>query len=124
MVVWGFEIGDRHLRFRRFCIKIIIKGIQKSEITDCDTGGCGMWVNNNWVQIAIKDNGMGINPEIKQRIFDPFFTTKPVGEGTGLGLSISYQIIVDKHSGKLDCISAPEKGTEFIIEIPIKLHQP
>ncbi|MBD2280752.1 hypothetical protein H6F99_21485 [Aphanizomenon flos-aquae FACHB-1040] len=44
MVVWGFEIGDRHLRFRRFCIKIIIKGIQKSEITDCDTGGCGMWV--------------------------------------------------------------------------------
>jgi glycerol kinase len=51
MVVWGFEIGDseallqavRHLRFRRFCIKIIIKGIQKSEITDCDTGGCGMW---------------------------------------------------------------------------------
>jgi signal transduction histidine kinase len=81
-------------------------------------------INNNWVQIAIKDNGMGINPEIKQRIFDPFFTTKPVGEGTGLGLSISYQIIVDKHSGKLDCISAPGKGTEFIIEIPIKLHQP
>ena len=81
-------------------------------------------INNNWVQIAIKDNGMGIKPEIKQRIFDPFFTTKPVGEGTGLGLSISYQIIVDKHSGKLDCISAPGKGTEFIIEIPIKLHQP
>ncbi|MDD1428036.1 hypothetical protein MEO94_27015, partial [Dolichospermum sp. ST_sed9] len=52
MVIWGFEIGDseallqavRYLRFRRFCIKIIIKGIQKSEITDCDTGGCGMWV--------------------------------------------------------------------------------
>jgi hypothetical protein len=50
MVVWGFEIGKllaaalryRHLRFQHFCIKIIIKGIQKSEITDCDTGGCGM----------------------------------------------------------------------------------
>ena len=81
-------------------------------------------INNNWVQIAIKDNGMGIKPEIKQRIFDPFFTTKPVGEGTGLGLSISYQIVVEKHGGKLDCISAPGKGTEFIIEIPIKLHQP
>jgi predicted ATPase/signal transduction histidine kinase len=81
-------------------------------------------INNNWVQISIKDNGMGMNSEVRQRIFDPFFTTKPVGEGTGLGLSISYQIIVDKHGGKLDCISAPEKGTEFIIEIPIKLHQP
>jgi signal transduction histidine kinase len=80
-------------------------------------------INNNWVQVSIKDNGMGINPEIKQRIFDPFFTTKPVGEGTGLGLSISYQIVVEKHGGVLDCISAPGKGTEFIIEIPIKLHQ-
>ena len=80
-------------------------------------------INNNWVQISIKDNGMGINPEVKQRIFDPFFTTKPVGEGTGLGLSISYQIVVEKHGGVLDCISAPGKGTEFIIEIPIKLHQ-
>jgi predicted ATPase/signal transduction histidine kinase len=79
--------------------------------------------DNNWVQISIKDNGMGINREVKQRIFDPFFTTKPVGEGTGLGLSISYQIIVEKHGGKLDCISAPGEGTEFIIEIPVKLHQ-
>ncbi|MFM7408545.1 MAG: hypothetical protein ACKO3K_18280 [Cuspidothrix sp.] len=44
MVIWGFEIGDRHLRFRLFCIKIIIKGIQNSEITDCDTRGaeCGL----------------------------------------------------------------------------------
>ena len=81
-------------------------------------------INNKWVQIAIKDNAMGINPEVKQRIFDPFFTTKPVGEGTGLGLSISYQIVVEKHGGKLDSISAPGKGTEFIIEIPIQLHQP
>jgi len=55
MVVWGFEIGEllaaalryRHLRFQQFCIKIIIKGIQKSEITDCETGGCGMSVTDN-----------------------------------------------------------------------------
>jgi hypothetical protein len=44
MVIWGFEIGDRYLKFRQFCIKIILTGLQKSEITDCDTGGCGMWV--------------------------------------------------------------------------------
>ncbi|MEY3255357.1 MAG: hypothetical protein RLZZ29_488 [Cyanobacteriota bacterium] len=51
MVIWGFEIGEllaaalryRYLNFRPFCIKIILKGLQKSEITDCDTGGCGMW---------------------------------------------------------------------------------
>lgn len=78
-------------------------------------------INDDWIQIRIKDNGMGINPHIKNRIFDPFFTTKPVGEGTGLGLSISYQIVVDKHGGKLDCISVLGEGTEFIIEIPTKL---
>jgi signal transduction histidine kinase len=56
-------------------------------------------------------------------LFDPFFTTKPVGKGTGLGLSISYQIIVEKHQGKLTCCSTPEQGAEFQIEIPIYLQQ-
>ncbi|BAZ51077.1 integral membrane sensor signal transduction histidine kinase [Nostoc sp. NIES-4103] len=70
--------------------------------------------------ISIKDNGPGITKEVQARLFDPFFTTKPIGQGTGLGLSISYQIIVDKHQGKINCISAPGKGTEFMIEIPIK----
>lgn len=72
------------------------------------------------VRICIKDNGQGIDEAIKNRIFDPFFTTKPVGQGTGLGLSISYQIIVDKHSGNLQCISYPNQGAEFVIEIPIR----
>lgn len=76
--------------------------------------------NQECVIISIKDNGPGIREEVKTRLFDPFFTTKSVGKGTGLGLSISYQIIVDKHKGKIKCISAPGKGTEFVIEIPIK----
>jgi signal transduction histidine kinase len=76
--------------------------------------------NEDSIIISIKDNGTGITEEAKSRLFDPFFTTKPVGKGTGLGLSISYQMIVDKHKGKISCISAPGKGTEFVIEIPIK----
>ncbi|WP_416212123.1 sensor histidine kinase [Nostoc sp. ChiVER01] len=76
--------------------------------------------NEECVLISIKDNGSGIPEEVKTKLFDPFFTTKPIGKGTGLGLSISYQIIVDKHKGKIECISAPGKGTEFLIEIPIK----
>ncbi|GJD20508.1 hypothetical protein RIVM261_054640 [Rivularia sp. IAM M-261] len=74
---------------------------------------------NDSVIISIADNGIGMLPEVQQRLFDPFFTTKPVGVGTGLGLSISYQIIVDRHGGKLNCTSEPGKGTEFVIEIPI-----
>jgi two-component system NtrC family sensor kinase len=74
---------------------------------------------NDWVKISIKDNGPGIDDAVKTKIFDPFFTTKPVGTGTGLGLSISYQIVVDKHGGRLECISTVGEGTEFAIEIPI-----
>ncbi|MEQ9369989.1 MAG: ATP-binding protein [Coleofasciculus chthonoplastes F3-SA18-01] len=69
--------------------------------------------------IRIKDNGPGINDELKQRIFEPFFTTKPPGKGTGLGLSISHQIIVEKHGGTFTCNSTPGQGTEFVIKIPI-----
>ncbi len=72
------------------------------------------------VRIRIRDNGQGIPPEHKDHLFDPFFTTKPVGKGTGLGLSISYQIIVERHSGTLTCVSEPGQGAEFIIEIPIQ----
>ncbi|MEH1779247.1 MAG: AAA family ATPase [Nostoc sp.] len=71
------------------------------------------------VRIRVIDNGSGMTPQVQQKIFDPFFTTKPVGSGTGLGLSISYEIVVDKHKGRLTCDSTPNKGTEFIIEIPI-----
>jgi signal transduction histidine kinase len=76
-------------------------------------------LNSQSVVIKIKDNGLGIKPEIKSKLFDPFFTTKPVGKGTGMGLSISYQIIVQKHGGSLKCISHPGQGAEFIIKIPL-----
>ncbi|MCC3489723.1 MAG: HAMP domain-containing protein [Oscillatoriales cyanobacterium] len=73
----------------------------------------------NQVQIVFADNGAGIPENVRSRLFDPFFTTKPVGKGTGLGLSISYQIIAEKHGGKLWCDTAPNCGTKFIIELPI-----
>ena len=71
------------------------------------------------VIIKIADNGHGIPKDICKKLFDPFFTTKPVGKGTGLGLSISYQIVVEKHQGRLDCFSVVGKGTEFRLAIPI-----
>ena len=73
----------------------------------------------NHVAIRIADNGPGIARDIQARLFEPFFTTKNIGNGTGLGLSISYQIIVEKHGGRLSCQSHPGQGTEFLIEIPI-----
>ena len=76
--------------------------------------------DTNQVLIRIVDNGSGMTEEVRGRLFDPFFTTKPVGSGTGLGMSISYQIVVEKHGGQLQCISAPGQGTEFLIYLPIQ----
>jgi PAS domain S-box-containing protein len=76
--------------------------------------------DNPYICIRIADNGIGMSPQTKKRLFDPFFTTKPVGLGTGLGLAVSYQIVVEKHGGKLWCNSTPEQGAEFVVEIPIR----
>ncbi len=80
---------------------------------------CTRVISSNRLMIQIADNGSGINEQVRSRLFDPFFTTKTVGKGTGLGLSISYQIVTEKHKGRLVCQSTLGQGATFIIEIPI-----
>ena len=72
------------------------------------------------VEIRIRDNGIGIPPEVKEKMFNPFFTTKPAGEGTGLGLSISHDIIVKQHGGSIAVDTKPGEFTEFMIVLPRK----
>jgi signal transduction histidine kinase len=69
-------------------------------------------------EIAIRDNGNGIPPEVKEKMFNPFFTTKPAGEGTGLGLSITHDIIVKQHSGSIEVDTQPGEFTEVRIILP------
>ncbi|MDK1493247.1 GAF domain-containing protein [Sinorhizobium sp. 7-81] len=70
------------------------------------------------VEIIIRDNGLGIPPEVREKIFNPFFTTKPAGEGTGLGLSLSHDIIVKQHAGSIEVDTEPGHHTEFRIRLP------
>lgn len=74
--------------------------------------------NKGNVSITIFNTNSHIPDDVQKKIFDPFFTTKPTGKGTGLGLSISYDII-QAHRGTLTCISTKQKGTTFIITLPI-----
>lgn len=74
----------------------------------------------NHVSISIKDTGIGMSQQVKDKIFEPFFTTKDIGEGTGLGLSISYGII-QKHQGNIEVFTEVGKGTEFVITLPIEI---
>ena len=78
-------------------------------------------LQNEAIAISIADNGCGIEEKVCSQLFEPFFTTKPIGKGTGLGLSISYQIVTQKHSGKIYCQSTPGASTEFTIQIPVRL---
>jgi signal transduction histidine kinase len=70
------------------------------------------------VEIRIRDNGIGIPPEVRDKLFQPFFTTKPTGEGTGLGLSISYDIVTQQHGGSIEVESEVGAFTEFIVRLP------
>ena len=74
--------------------------------------------NGEVVEIRVRDNGVGIPPEIKGKLFQPFFTTKPTGEGTGLGLSISYDIVTQQHGGTITVDSEEGAYTEFIVRLP------
>jgi signal transduction histidine kinase len=74
------------------------------------------------VEVRIRDNGVGIPPEIKDKLFQPFFTTKPTGEGTGLGLSISYDIVTQEHGGTITVDSRVGQFTEFTFQLP-RTHQ-
>lgn len=69
------------------------------------------------IQIQVKDDGKGIEPENLSKIFNPFFTTKPVGQGTGLGLSVGYGII-KRHQGNISVDSILGKGSVFTITLP------
>jgi signal transduction histidine kinase len=76
----------------------------------------------NWAEIRISDTGNGIPEEIRHRIFDLFFTTKEPGRGTGQGLAIAHSVIVDKHNGKIDIKTGEDRGTTFVIRLPIETH--
>jgi signal transduction histidine kinase/HAMP domain-containing protein len=70
------------------------------------------------VEIRVRDNGIGMPSEVRERVFTPFFTTKPTGEGTGLGMSISYDIVVQEHRGTIVADSREGEFTEFTIRLP------
>jgi signal transduction histidine kinase len=70
------------------------------------------------VEIRVRDNGVGIPAEIRDKLFQPFFTTKPTGEGTGLGLSISYDIVTQQHGGSITVDSKVGDYSEFTMRLP------
>ncbi len=76
--------------------------------------------DRQWAYIDIADTGAGIPEKCRNKVFDPFFTTKEPGRGTGQGLAISYDVIVNKHHGKIDFETKEGKGTVFHLCLPME----
>jgi signal transduction histidine kinase len=70
------------------------------------------------IEIAVSDDGPGIAPMIRDSVFDPFFTTKGVGSGTGQGLAIGYDVIVNRHAGRLSCEESADGGACLKMWLP------
>ncbi|MEJ2691456.1 MAG: response regulator [Candidatus Thiodiazotropha sp.] len=110
---------------RQVFLNLIINSIQAIEASQHRGDNLGEIVistelHDNSVSIAFSDTGDGVADEIRDRVFDPFFTTKEVGQGSGQGLNICYDIIVNKHGGKIEVKNKPNSGAVFTVRLPVK----
>ena len=103
-------------------LNLIVNGPRAIEISASEGKGrnrVSTRTAGDWVEINVADTGGGIPEDIRNRIFDPFFTTKKVGGGTEQGLAICRHIVVNKHGGKIIFETGEEKGTTFVIRLPL-----
>ncbi len=108
---------------------VTIKAEKRRALDDSEDGKIGIYnylkyggkctLDQDTVDIEIRDTGSGIPIDIVSKIFDPFFTTKDVGKGSGLGLFVVHEII-EEHDGCIAVDSEPGKGTTFLIRLPMK----
>ena len=101
-----------------------IRGVGKvtieTENTYFDEAYCAQhagFVDGDYVQLAVSDNGCGMGKDVLDHLFEPFFTTKGAGKGTGLGLAMVYGI-VKQNEGFINVYSEPGQGTTFRIYLP------
>jgi len=115
-------ISCTRIEIEQVVLNLLVNAAQSiTEKTDCAQPRIILRTRKekDYVRIEIEDNGQGMDEAVQRRIFEPFFTTKEEGTGTGLGLSVSYMIITKHHQGHIEVESEPNKGSTFIIQLPL-----
>jgi len=116
-------MGDAR-QLKQVLFNLIVNAIQSMPnggmLTISTSYGPATTRQGKFVRVRVRDTGVGIMPEHRQRLFQPFFTTKPEGKGTGLGLSISLGI-VENHGGTIEVESEPGRGSCFTVLLPARL---
>jgi hemerythrin-like metal-binding protein len=102
-------------------MSLLLNAVQSIEDRGTITVRNGFDASGAW--ITIEDSGCGMPQAVRTRLFEPFFTTKAVGQGTGLGLSVAWDIVVNKHKGRIDVQSEPGQGSRFTLWLPIRHNQ-
>ncbi len=114
------RVSIEEVQLQEILINLITNAIQAMT----QRGHGNMWITasseDGKVVLSIRDDGPGIDEEVRDRLFDPFVTTKPQGHGTGLGLSICYGII-KRYDGEIRVESQPGEGTTF--QVVLRMHQ-
>jgi len=108
---------DEH-QIRQALLDLLMNAIEAMETDGILTVKSNFSSMENRVIIKIKDNGKGIPVDIQKQIFEPYFTTKQEVKGVGLGLFVVYGII-QNHNGDISVESELNKGTTFIIKLPV-----
>jgi PAS domain S-box-containing protein len=96
---------------------VLTVSLTNTVVTDADLGTVPNVHPGNFVQLSVKDTGVGMAPETLERMYDPFFTTKETGKGTGMGLAIIHGI-VQTYGGFITCRSRLGEGSEFNVHFP------
>jgi signal transduction histidine kinase len=91
---------------------------QGGALTIVTASPSGSGQNGRLVEVAVKDTGTGMSPEVMRKALAPFFTTKAPGKGAGLGLSICEEI-VRSHHGKMEMESQEGKGSTLRVHLPV-----
>lgn len=102
------------IRLEQVLINLLSNGVDAVKNSEKRQLEIEVYKKEDTVCIAVRDNGIGIEPEQLEYLFDPFYTQKDVGEGLGLGLSISYNIVQD-FGGQIRVTSAIGKGSSFVL---------
>lgn len=97
-------------------VAILTNGLQASPAGSRVTVAVSQGAERGQWDVAVRDEGPGIPPEIREKIFLPYFTTKRDGNGIGLA---SARLIVKQHGGRILVDSAPERGTTFLVRLPL-----
>jgi len=94
-----------------------ISGFKKNEIGKITVSTTSE--DEEQVRVSVADDGGGIPEDAAERVFEPFFTTKEMGVGTGQGLAISYNLVVERHRGKIFFDTVEGEGTTFHVLLPV-----